>query len=123
MNRLHSLRPIALLAGPLLVLAGCAPMPERPDGGQGGRDAGWLSVPVNRVAGEVATGDTRAQVRERLGGAAEARFASGREIWVYRFGDRAARGEQAAQIEELVILFDPQGRVQRSRVRHADGSE
>jgi hypothetical protein len=98
-------------------------MPERPDGGRGGREAGWLSAPLTQVAGEVMEGDTRAQVRERLGEAAEARFASGREIWVYRFGDRRVRGAQAAQIEEMVILFDAQGRVQRSRVRHSDGSE
>jgi hypothetical protein len=62
----------------------------------------------------VHAGDTKAQVIAALGEANGYRFDSGWEVWVYRWlgADRSARGAT-----EFVVLFGPDGRVRKSRIR------
>lgn len=59
-------------------------------------------------------GSTKEEVAAALGPANGYRFASGFEVWVYRWlgADRSARGAT-----EFVILFGPDGRVRKTRIR------
>lgn len=66
----------------------------------------------------VAPGQTREEVRGRLGQASEIRFDSGYEVWAYR----GSRGADAGAGTEFVILFAPSGTVQKTRVRLANGA-
>lgn len=60
--------------------------------------------------------DDRSSVEQRLGPAEQLRFASGYEVWVWRDPDWRRR---QAPGPELLVLFDPGGRV--SKVRSAGG--
>ena len=59
-------------------------------------------------------GSTKDEVTAALGTANGYRFDSGFEVWVYRWlgPDRSARGAT-----EFVILFGPDGRVRKTRIR------
>ena len=59
-------------------------------------------------------GSTKEEVAAALGAANGYRFDSGFEVWVYRWlgTDRSARGAT-----EFVILFGPDGRVRKTRIR------
>ncbi|MBP6852923.1 MAG: hypothetical protein KA164_15065 [Rhodoferax sp.] len=62
----------------------------------------------------VAGRSTREDVSAALGKAATVRFDSGFEVWAYR---GVAPGSVAPGPSEFVILFGPDGRVMKSRVR------
>lgn len=66
------------------------------------------------AAAAVTPGSSKAQVAAALGRANVIRFDSGWEVWVYRWpgADRSTRGAT-----ELVILFEPQGTVRKTRLR------
>jgi hypothetical protein len=95
-------------------LAGCAlPGPGTvEDASPGVQPAS--APPPQAAQAAVHAGDTKAQVAAALGAAKGYRFASGWEVWVYRWlgADRSARGAT-----ELVVLFGPDGRVRKTRVR------
>jgi hypothetical protein len=56
---------------------------------------------------------TKAEVRAALGEATVIDFESGYEVWLYR--ERPA--EKATPPGELVLLFEPSGRLTRTRLR------
>ena len=66
-----------------------------------------------------AAGASKAQVAAALGRANVVRFDSGWEVWVYRWpgADRSTRGAT-----EVVVLFDAQGIVKKSRLRAGERS-
>jgi hypothetical protein len=68
----------------------------------------------HQAQASVMPGMSRAQVAALLGRANVIRFDSGWEVWVYRWpgADRSTRGAT-----ELVVLFDAQGAVKKSRIR------
>lgn len=104
---------IRLLLPLLLLLAGCAaPVPglfgTAPPAGPF-RDP---SLTVQEAARAIAVGHSdKASVHARLGPAERLAFASGYEVWVYRARAQA----QGAPGPELVILFDPAGKVSKLR--------
>jgi hypothetical protein len=79
------------------------------------------TVDVAKAADSV-RGSTRSEVAAALGPAAVVRFASGYEVWAYRFVPRTSRKpekgrDQEAAPSELVLLFAPSGVVTKARVR------
>ena len=98
-------------------LAGCMSLsgnPDAPDPASALQPAG-PSLQV--AAAAIVPGQSKDDVRARLGNAIEIQFDSGYEVWLYRDGD-AARGSGART--ELVILFTPTGVVKKTRVRPPD---
>jgi hypothetical protein len=95
-------------------LAGCAAFgPSSIDESSAGvLHAGAPAAAIAQAA--VASGTTKAQAASALGKANTIRFDSGWEVWVYRWpgADRTTRGAT-----ELVVLFDAQGVVRKSRLR------
>jgi hypothetical protein len=94
-----------------LQAAGCAWIaPAAPSGGPGSSalapQAALQAVAIGR--------STRADVSAALGQAIVVPFDTGYEVWVYRWAgpDRTTRGAT-----ELVVLFDPTGRVTKVRLR------
>jgi hypothetical protein len=76
-------------------------------------------VSLQQAAERVQPGQSKAEVVAALGKAAAVRFDSGAEIWVYR--DPRSVGADGVPAE-FVILFDPSGRVRKTRVRPPAGS-
>jgi hypothetical protein len=113
MNALH----IARLLAPTLLLAGCALLGPGSidDSGPGVMHTGAPSPAAAHAS--AAPGATKAQVLAALGRANTVRFDSGWEVWLYRWpgADRSARGAT-----EVVVLFDPQGTVKKSRLRRGE---
>jgi hypothetical protein len=97
-----------------IALAGCAMQGPGTveDASPGVQPASGPSPQAAQAA--VHAGDTKAQVIAALGAANGFRFDSGWEVWVYRWlgADRSARGAT-----EFVVLFGPDGRVRKSRIR------
>jgi hypothetical protein len=106
MNRVFV--PVFLLC-PLL-LGACAIVPEATT--PSFADKG-LSLAAASQA--VSAGNSKAEVLARLGPAETIRFDSGYEVWVYR----AKGSRQPGASAELVILFEPSGRVGKTRMRAA----
>jgi hypothetical protein len=108
---------IARCLAPVLLLAGCALLgPASIDeSGPGVMRAGGPSPAAAQAS--AAPGNTKAQVMAALGRANAIRFDSGWEVWVYRWpgADRSTRGAT-----EVVVLFDPQGVVKKSRLRRGE---
>lgn len=84
-------------------------------------DPGWARTPAGQPLAPQAAMDmiaigrsTKADVASALGKAIVIVFDSGYEVWVYRWpgADRTTRAAT-----ELVVLFDPSGRVTKVRVR------
>lgn len=74
-----------------------------------------IGAPAPQAAQALAaTGSTKARVAAALGPANVIRFDSGWEVWVYRWPG-ADRSTRAAT--EVVVLFDAQGIVKKSRLR------
>ena len=98
-----------------LWLAGCA--------GSGslnrGADVSAFSNPavsMERAGETIIIGKTsKADVMAALGAATVVQFDSGFEVWVYRDKSRAAARTKA----EFVILFTPDGKVKKTRLRPA----
>ncbi|RYX94420.1 MAG: hypothetical protein EOO28_14830 [Comamonadaceae bacterium] len=103
--------PAALLLAGCLLFSGCAgPGGFFADDKPAFRDPALM---VDAARQSVVAGQTtKADVLAALGPSTAIRFDSGYEVWVYRAA--AIRGLSR---EELVILFDPAGVVQKSRVR------
>ena len=112
MSRVPHLEAALLVT--LAAMAGCAgPFGLVTDraGRPAFRDA---STTVAQAGATIVPGrDDQASVEERLGPAERLRFASGYEVWVWRDADwrRQARGS------ELLVLFDPAGKVSQVRAR------
>lgn len=71
------------------------------------------AMTVETAAQAVVLGTDRQAAQARLGPAETLAFDSGYEVWVYR-----ARGQaDDAEGPELVLLFDPQGRLSKLRVK------
>jgi hypothetical protein len=97
-----------------LLLAGCGALTE---GGlqenapgvivQGGRTPAQAEALVH-------AGQTRDEVRAALGDAKVIAFDSGWQVWVYRWPGADASTRAAT---ELVILFEPSGKVRKVRLR------
>ena len=68
------------------------------------------------ASARVAPGFTKQQVTAALGPANVVRFDSGWEVWVYRW---LGKERTARDATELVMLFDEQGRVRKTRLRSA----
>jgi outer membrane protein assembly factor BamE (lipoprotein component of BamABCDE complex) len=100
-------------------LSGCALMgpASLEEGGAGVMRANGPTPSVAQAS--VPPGSTKDQVAAALGRANVVRFDSGWEVWVYRWpgADRSTRGAT-----ELVVLFDAQGLVKKSRIRPGDRS-
>lgn len=108
----------ALLAASCAVMAGCAPMGEAlridaPGVIRPGSPSA-AAVEASLVIGK----STKADVTAALGQATVIAFDSGFEVWVYRWP--GAQGTTRAATE-LVILFEPSGIVQKTRVRPGYG--
>lgn len=106
----------SLAAACCAALAGCA--------GVGGpqRSPHAVQAEVQQAEGaraKVVPGkSTRADVQAALGKPIAVPFASGWEAWVYRWGDDARKDSAT----ELVILFSPDGIVEKARVRPGDAA-
>ena len=97
-----------------VVLAGCAfTGPGTVEDTSPGVEHTGAPTPQDAQAA-VHPGSTREEVAAALGAANGYRFDSGFEVWVYRWlaADRSARGAT-----EFVILFGPDARVRKTRVR------
>lgn len=97
-----------------LSLPGCALLgPSALEEGGAGVMRGGAPAPAAAQA-LASPGSGKAQVAAALGRANTIRFDSGWEVWVYRWpgADRSTRGAT-----ELVVLFDAQGTVKKSRIR------
>jgi hypothetical protein len=100
-----------------LWLAGCA----APSPGSDGRPAPVFRDPamsMQEASSLVPPGTAKAEVLAALGSAGVIRFDSGFEVWVYP----AAARQRAAGEAEFVLLFDPSGRVRKTRLRPASTS-
>ena len=84
-----------------LVLGACASAPPPPG----------TQVDTARVASAAVVGATRASVLAALGKTHQVRFDSGYETWLYQ----VPRG--GGRFAEFVILFDPSGKVSKTRQR------
>ncbi len=109
--RARAIRPCLMAA--CLWLAGCAG-PFGPAGAAGPfRDPG---LSIQAASGAVVVGQSsKNDVLAALGPGTVVRFDSAYEVWVYR--RNPLRSEPANA--EFVILFDPSGRVKKSRIRPA----
>lgn len=109
MKAARSARCLAVVAAALQ--AACAWVAPGPPSGSAGSS---LLAPQAALQSVVVGRSTRAEVSAALGQAIVVPFDSGREVWVYRWAgpDRTARGAT-----ELVLLFDPAGRVTKVRLR------
>ena len=87
-----------LIIAAFVLLTGCAtPPPPKPAAGPSlGEIASWFTVGLS----------TKSDVRAALGEGTVVDFDSGYEVWVYR--------QPAA---ELVLLFEPSGKLSNTRVR------
>lgn len=103
---LPSLAAALLLSGcalPALVSGTGPPKPVFPN----------PAMTVEAAAQAVALGMDAQAVQARLGPAETLAFDSGYEVWVYRAREQA----DGAEGPELVLLFDPQGRLSKQRVK------
>ena len=83
-----------------------------------------LSLPESRLAQVLLIGQSsKAQVQAALGPAKTLAFDSGYEVWLYRVAPAVAPwslADQSAEHDtELVILFDPNGVLKKTRRREA----
>jgi outer membrane protein assembly factor BamE (lipoprotein component of BamABCDE complex) len=122
MNRMHdrfALRIAALAA--CLALSGCAvfgPPGLSPEGrGTVHTPAGNTLTPQAAMDTLAIGSSTKAEVAAALGPAIVIPFDSGYEVWAYRWPG-ADRSTRAAT--ELVLLFDPAGRLAKARIRPGD---
>lgn len=121
MRRANPRRSLGLVLGllPGLLLVGCAVAPApslRQPAASMFRDAMSLESARDRVA----IGSSKQALREALGPAEVIAFDSGYEVWVYREAGPRGRARPAGGAQ-LVILVTPSGRVEKVRIRPADG--
>ena len=95
------------------LLAGCAQPGTLRDDGPGFIQVRGITPQSARDTITVGR-STKAEVAAALGKAIVIPFDSGYEVWVYRW--RGAQPTTRAATE-LVVLFDPSGRVKKTRVR------
>jgi hypothetical protein len=120
---MNACKVFASLLAAGLVLTGCAGL-----GGLGtpqSRGAGTAHAPAGEpltpeaARERVAPGrSSKAEVAAALGPAIVIPFDSGYEVWVYRWPGADRKPREAT---ELVLLFDPAGRLAKSRVRRPPG--
>lgn len=100
------------------MVAGCAAtglFESPPQGAGSARTPSGQSLAPQAAREMIAIGkSTKADVSSALGDAIVIPFDSGHEVWVYRWSGRD-RTTRAAT--ELVLLFDPSGRVSKLRIR------
>lgn len=101
-----------------LCVTGCSDfglLQPRPDGAGAAHSPGGEALTPQAAFDRVGVGpSTKAEVEAALGRAIVVSFDSGYAVWVYRWPG-ADRSTRAAT--ELVLLFDPGGRVAKRRLR------
>jgi hypothetical protein len=104
-----------LLVSAALALAGCADLgPPGARGAKAGPEFREPTLTVESAARVIDIGRSdKREVEQRLGPAERLAFDSGYEVWVYRARETPRQGDGA----ELVILFDPEGKVSKLRSR------
>lgn len=111
---------VALGACALLAACGTAGRLEENGPGIAQRASPQAAYAAAQAARErVHPGDTREQVAAALGPSNIIAFASGWEVWVYRW---PGADDSTRAATELVILFEPGGTVRKARVRRPEDS-
>jgi outer membrane protein assembly factor BamE (lipoprotein component of BamABCDE complex) len=111
---------IALSFAICVALAGCAAVGKLEENGPGiirkaSPQAAFAAAEAARE--RVHVGDTRDQVAAALGPSNIVQFASGWQVWIYRWPG-ADNSTRAAT--ELIIAFEPHGTVRKLRVRRGE---
>jgi uncharacterized protein YceK len=95
-------------------LSGCAAVVTRPVETPIAREGVSAAQQIEAIQKEFAQGKTdKAAVRRTLGAGTVVAFDSGYEVWIYRL----RRAGSDAEPSELVLLFEPSGKLAKSRVR------
>jgi len=105
-----------LAAAVCVGLAGCTGMASK--GPQGAAPALPKAFSPQAANAAILPGQSKDEVRARLGQASTVRFDSGYEVWAYRTNPYAEQGAGT----EFVILFSPSGTVRKTRMRLPGGA-